>query len=306
VPNFTDFFSKFVSRLPMKTELKAEIANNGLACLNVTSQIISQSFHQDLTVSSVRELLEKVQLVEEKTLPRCLQTYNQIMSFFEENANLSQINTPAKAEMFKAKLIQIGARVFIELYQNQTLDAAQDLTLFLETAFGLIHVYLPPTLEFNPARGVPFSREKATPLFLKGFFTALGVQNQAKINGTIQCIQDISHNTELLLNQLTSKREDFFTQVNLLLDNAMLITDAFERCDKLEKINLDAVKSLIETVKSHPGESFLKMAGSAIMQLPTIKQSEINMKVYLKQGEYELVGQQFALNLLRVYQGLLL
>lgn len=288
VPDFTDFFKKFVSRLPMKTELKAEIENNGLVCLNLTSQIISQDF----TISSVKELLETVHIVEDTLFPRCLKTYNQIISFFEENANLSQINTPAKAELFNAKLIQIGARVFIELFENRNLNAAQDLTLFLETAFGLIRVYLPPTLELNSTRYTAFNLEKALPPLLKGFFVALGVQNEVKINNTIQCIQGISQSIEPILSQRG--------------DSWMMIIDAFERCDQLETINFDAVKSFIETVKSHPGESFLKMAGSAVMQLPTMKQSEINMKVYLKQGDYELAGQQFALILLSIYEGILL
>jgi len=286
-PDLTDFFKKFVSRLPISDpDMKAKIESDGLACLDLTSHSI-QAFHFG-DISSLKELTEAI---EGSLLPKCIQTYQQIISFFESSANLSQINSPAKFAMWRAKLIQIGARVFIELSQNQTLDAAQDLNLFLETAFGLIRVYLPPTLQFNSTKSVAFNQEKAVPLFLKGFFDTLDIQDQSKINGTIQCLLGITNSIQ--------ERKNFLTQTNLFLD-------AYERCNQMEKISLESVQDLIQTILSHPKESLIKMAGSTIMKLPEITQSQINMKVYLKQGEYELVGQQFAINLLRIYQGLLL
>jgi len=298
-PDLTVFFKKFVSRLPMSDpDMKATIESDGLACLDIASQFIShsiQAFHYG-DISSLTELLEAVETIKGS---KCIQTYQQIISFFEANANFSQINSPAKFAMWRAKLIQIGARVFIELSENQTLNAAQDLTLFLETAFGLIHMYLPPTLESNSTKYVSFNLETAIPLFLKGFFDNLGLEDQTKINGTIRCIVGFTNSIQAVYQELILERRDPSTQTHLLLD-------AFESCNQMQLISLESVQNVIETIKSHPKESLLKMAGSTIMKLPEITQSEINIKVYLKQGDYELVGQEFALNLLRVYQGLLL
>jgi hypothetical protein len=182
---------------------------------------------------------------------------------------------------------------------------AKDLAVLVDTAFGLIDANLPAVMEFDFSKYVPMTEEKALPLFFKGFFNGLGVYDSDKINGTSQCVLGVIASLKTIFSNPALQRGDFYTKANIFLDSLMPLTDSFERCQKLNTVDLSMFARVLLLIKEYPVMSLGRITANSALNLPNIMADQVNMSVLMSQGQPELAGQLYAKYLRTVYSGLL-
>jgi len=65
------------------------------------------------------------------------------------------------------------------------------------------------------------------------------------------------------------------------------------------------VYSLGALLEKDTAETLVTILANTIMQLTDLTQSEINMSVYFLEGQYEVAGQLYAAQVMKVFNGLL-
>jgi len=311
LPEVTQFYMTFINNIPMDVQTKARIMNEGLNCLNLATEVIirtAQNILQDIAqkniLSTLSNVLISIQALEQNVFPKCTQTYVNLMSYFEEHGNLTAIDSNAKARVFEAKLIQLSAKVVIDTINKKSDVIAKDLAILVDTAFGLIDADLPHVLHNDESKHVPFIKQKAIPQFTRGFLTVFGITDVTKINAASQCAIDVIHtiNSQTENAPPTLEKGNFLGQANAFLDLFMTVSDAFERCQSNQNIvDLISLKKFIEMFKQDPLLSLESIITTTVLNLSTLLQTGINIRIYMLQGQYEVAGSFLATTMRKVF-----
>ena len=219
---------------------------------------------------------------------------------------MSHITTAEQAQLFQAKLVQLaGTAILNAAMTGDSTQLAQGLANVVNVAFGLIDAELPYVVEVKWEKHVELDQEKAISQLLKGFFTTYGFTNLTQANATSQCILDVVKSIKTVVANPVLARGDRFTASNSFLDSITVVADGFERCKKLDTVELTLLKSLGTLLEKHTAEALFTMVVNTISQRTLLTQSEINMGVYFFKGRYEVAGQLFATHMMTVFNGLL-
>jgi len=297
-----DFYHSFVSNLHMDASTQNQVLNDGLECLNFALTTVVgavQNIEHDVAAKDyltvVREAITSIQTLENEVFPRCLGAYAEIVSYLQHHSNLTYVNSQAKLALFQAKVVQLlGKTVFNAALHGETEQFAHDLAAFVNTAAGLVQEELPYTIEFEYEKYVPLNTEKFVRGFLKGYFTTLGYKNLTQINNTAECVLGLSNNINAFFTNPALHRGDDLAILHAFLNGVQNVTVAWENCKRLDTVDFSLDYKLISLIKEHTAETFFMAFYNNIMNLPTLTQAQINMGVYLIEGEYEIVGQLYA------------
>jgi len=308
----TEFYRTFVNNIPMDTQTRNQIMNDGLDCINLATNAlinavgkVQQDVYKKDLINLLRDVIGSVEVLEKNVLPKCAQTYMELAFYLQTHAGDKQLDSTAKIQLFQARLVQLMAKTVLDTTGHDSSVVAKDLAVLVDTAFGLIDANLPTVMEFDFSKYVPMTEEKALPLFFKGFFNGLGVYDSDKINGTTQCVLGVISSLKTIFSNPALQRGDFYTKANIFLDSLMPLTDSFERCQKLNTVDMSMFARVLLLIKEYPVLSLAKIASNSALNLPNVMAAEMNMGVLMMQGQYELAGQLYAQNLRTVYSGLL-
>jgi len=308
----TEFYRTFLNNIPMDTENKNILMNQGLDCLNHLSDVVVgtvNNLQYDLGskdyITALRHLIASEQVLEKIVVPNCIFTAWELSSYLKHEGKFNNNDSNVKYLIFQTRLVQLMGQVAVDALNKQPNAVAKDLATFISTASGLIDPQLPTVLEFDSSKYVELNEKVAIPQFLKGFFTEIGITDMAKINGTSQCAIDIIETLKIVAANPAIHRGDFYTRANAFLDSFMNVTDSFERCKKLNTVDTPIFEKFIRMFKQYPALSIFRIFANTVMALPDVTASEFNINVYILQGQYELAGRLYAQNLRTQYDGIM-
>ena len=197
---------------------------------------------------------------------------------------------------------QLMAKVAINAPSKESFLVTQDLTLLINTALGLIDPGLPYTLEFDRARTVPIVPQKMVPQFMKGYFAVFGLTDSTQISATSQCALNIIDSLDIpISNASPVERRDFFYEANAYLDLPTAIYDAFGKCQKFNMVDIAPLKKFIKMFKHDPLLILERISITMLLDLPSILQAGINIRISLLEGRYEIAGSLFASKIRSIY-----
>jgi len=308
----TEFYRTFLTNIPMDTENKNILMNQGLDCLNHLSEVVVgtvNNIQYDLGskdyITALRHLIASEQVLEKMVVPQCIFTAWELSFYIQHEGKFNNKDSNVKYFIFQSRLVQLLGQVAVDALNKQPNAAAKDLAVFISTAAGLMDPQLPTVLELDYSKYVEMNDKVAIPQFLKGFFTEIGITDLAKINGTSQCALDIIETIKIVATNPALQRGDFYTRANAFLDSFMNVTDSFERCKKLNTVDTPIFEKLVRMFKQYPALSIIRVFANTIMDLPHVAASEFNMNIYMLQGQYELAGRLYAQNLRTQYNGVM-
>jgi hypothetical protein len=309
----TEFYRTFVNNIPMDTQSKNQIMNDGLECINLAQNAIfaavgkvQQDLYNNNVINALRDVIGSAEVLEKVVLPKCAQTYMELAFYLQSHADHSKLDSMVKIQLFQTKMISLFAKTALNAVGGANSGAvAKDLAILVDTAFGLIDANLPTVMEFDYSKYVPMVEEKALPLFFKGLFNGLGVYDNAKIEGTSQCVLSVISSLKTIFTNPALQRGDFYTKANTFLDSLMPLTDSFEKCQKLNTVDMEMFKRLITMFKTYPLLTFMRIQTNTLLEYPDIMANQINVGVLMTQGQYEQAGQLYANIVRTVYTGIL-
>jgi hypothetical protein len=297
----------------MDVQSKNQIMNDGLECLNLAQNAIitavgkvQQDLYSNNVVNALRDVIGSAEVLEKVVLPKCAQTYMELAYYLQAHADHSKIDSSMKMQLFQAKMISLLAKTVLDTVGGANSGTvAKDLAVLVDTAYGLIDANLPTIMEFDYSKYVPMVEEKALPLFFKGFFNGIGIYDSVKIEGTSQCVLGVVSALKTIFSNPALQRGDFYTKANTFLDSLMPLTDSFEKCQKLNTVDMEIFKRLITMFKTYPLLTFMRINANSLLELPNIVANEMNLGVLMMQGQYEQAGQLYAKTFRTVYTGVL-
>ena len=192
-----ELYRGFISNLPMETELKNSVMNDGLECLHQFTWVIRLVQHDLLEgknfMEAIKEVLYIEDLLKQKVVPQCLMTSQRIWKFFQENRGNPKLYFSSESELilFEAKMMQTLGRAVEDLIYNRGFQAGEKMADFMKFGFNMIDPEL-PQVEPDDSYLYLFIilEEKAIRELLPSLFKELG-GNEAQINGCVSCVKDL-------------------------------------------------------------------------------------------------------------------
>jgi len=277
----TELYRGFISNLPMETELKNSIMNDGLECLHQTEGVLKWAvrlIQQDLLkgrnfLEAIKEILYTEELIMHRIAPQCVMTSQRIGRFLQENSGIHRIFelglTDPQVKIIHAEIYQTLARVVEDLVYNRGFAAGEKLATSFKLAFYMIIPEL-PVIEVDYSDPAPLDEEKFYNEFIATFFRELGA-SEAQVNGYVSCSKAVVPVLGKVFSNPILHRGQFLPAMTAFLDGSLEIIDTLQKC---EKIDFNPVKKVIGLFMRNPVEFLVKLGTNSLFQRVDIAKAE--------------------------------
>lgn len=303
-----EFYRGVIFNLPMETEAKNIIMNNGLDCVNwgfnaaaaYTQTIIEHIQNKDL-LGLLRDYEGAKQLLQTTVGPKCNVVAQQLAVFFGQwAATHEQPNFYGSAYPFyHAALIQHTGRALQQLAMGETFAAGNEVGTIIRIITGMEKPVVPQTAEFTFEKWTKFDEQKFVAQFAAGLSNSLSIHNETiAVEATKTMLELVNTINEFEFSP-AFKSDSLLVKLQAIAAFIQKVTETINNCP----VHKEIVRSIAPTFKAHPGLASLQVIFNIVLENPTVIQNYMNIVINSIIGEYQLAGQSLGEELKVLFRG---
>jgi hypothetical protein len=305
--DLTEFYRGAVSNLPLTTEQKNKITNDGLDCLHLYANIFGNfvvSVQHDIKnkniEGAVRDILAIAKVFEGHVEPTCVNVVATILNLVEQYKE-SMPNKKYDYIMHESIMIQLAGETIKNLAHGQSFTAGQSLATIFEIYTGMFKPTLPKTEELSFEKWAKYEPERFVLEFSTEMAKTVGLDQGAAFR-TAQCAKSFVNTYHEVFNSSKIHSNNKLVQLEGYLTAFTSLYQVVKEVECHDALNV--IKRIVAPFERYPVPAFFQLVSNFVMENPTLLQQYMNFVVYAIHGEYKLSGQAAGNDIVTLFKNL--
>jgi hypothetical protein len=303
-----EFYRGVISNMPMETEAKNIIMNNGLDCVNWSfhataayAQTMLEHIQEKNIIALLKDYESAKQLLENTVGPKCAVVAQQLAIFFGQYAathpkpNFNGLDYP----FYQSNIIQLAGKALQQLAMGQTFEAGNEVGAIIRIISGMEKPTIPKTPEFSFEKWVRYDEQKFITEFAAGLSKSLAIHDETVAVAATKTMLELIQVLNDAQNAPAFHTNNALFKIQGIVEIVTKISDIIHRCP----VHKEIFRSIGPVFKAYPGLATLHVFSNIVLENPTIVANYMSVIIYSMQGEYQLAGETLGAELKVLFKG---